>query len=367
MTGNPVTPNTASFEERALMNILLLGMGGNVTQGILKAIRASQLHCRIVGACVASSAAGLYMCDAAYISPYASDSAFLPWLRTVCLTERIDAVLSGVEEVLEILAAHRESLEEELHARFIVSGAEQLRIGNDKLETCRWLRHNNFSYPPFAVSEDADGVKLLAAKTGCRLIAKPRRSKSSHGIIRLRTEDDLRHIAGLAGYVVQEEIGTEREEYTVGCYTDKKGNFAGAIVMRRELQNGTTCKATVVRSQTIEREAAAICAAFRATGPLNIQLRLDAEARPIPFEVNVRFSGTTPMRACFGFNDVEAALREYVLNEDVSGCFSVRSGTALRYWEEIYIDADAENALNEHGGVAAMPAHGPLPQQHRTK
>lgn len=342
------------------MNILLLGVGGNVTQGILKALRASSLDCKLVGACVSSSSPGLYMCDTAYISPYAADPSFVPWLQEVCLKERIDAVFSGVEEILYVMALHRKHLEQNLQTKFIVSDMKQLRIGTDKLETCLWLQRKGFAYPRFALAEDIEGVNKLAECTNCRLIAKPRRGKGSRGLIRLRTTEDLRQIKNLCDYIIQEEIGTEHEEYTVGCYRDKGGSFISSIIMRRELFAGTTSKAIVTANPVIEQEATALCAAFNPAGPLNIQLRLDSEGRPVCFELNVRFSGSTPMRSYFGFREVEAALREYVLGDDISDCFAVRAGTAFRYWEEIYIDAEMEKMLETRGAMETMPPCGRL-------
>jgi carbamoyl-phosphate synthase large subunit len=62
------------------------------------------------------------------------------------------------------------------------------------------------------------------------------------------------------------------------------------------------------------------------------------EGRPTCFELNVRFSGTTPIRAHLGFNEVDAALRHFVLGEPVPELPRVESGTALRFWDEVYVD-----------------------------
>ena len=70
------------------------------------------------------------------------------------------------------------------------------------------------------------------------------------------------------------------------------------------------------------------------------------------FEINVRFSGTTSLRARFGFNDVEAALRHYVLGEDTVSLPRVTEGIALRYWNEVYIDPGARTALEKSGALA---------------
>ena len=85
-------------------------------------------------------------------------------------------------------------------------------------------------------------------------------------------------------------------------------------------------------------------------GSLNIQLMI-AENGPIPFEINSRFSGTTAIRANFGFNEPEMALLSYYYNENVPFPI-IRSGIALRYHEELFIDdVSAENLkLNVHKG-----------------
>ena len=50
-------------------NVLVLGVGGNVSQGIIKALRFSQLPLKIYGACISEMSTGLYMCDESYILP----------------------------------------------------------------------------------------------------------------------------------------------------------------------------------------------------------------------------------------------------------------------------------------------------------
>src|SRR5215204_4136419 len=41
-----------------LVTVLILGMGGNVSQGILKALARSNIRCRIIGACTSAGAVG---------------------------------------------------------------------------------------------------------------------------------------------------------------------------------------------------------------------------------------------------------------------------------------------------------------------
>ena len=70
-------------------------------------------------------------------------------------------------------------------------------------------------------------------------------------------------------------------------------------------------------------------------GSLNVQLML-TERGPVPFEFNARFSGTTPIRAYFGFNEPEMAIRSYFLKERIPSP-EIRNGFCIRYVEEIML------------------------------
>jgi carbamoyl-phosphate synthase large subunit len=87
-----------------------------------------------------------------------------------------------------------------------------------------------------------------------------------------------------------------------------------------------------------------------------VQLRL-VDGRPVPFELNVRFSGTTPMRVQLGFNEVEAALRHFVLGEDELPLADVEEGVVLRYWNEMYVSSEAAAELQDGGELKDPRAH----------
>jgi carbamoyl-phosphate synthase large subunit len=333
------------------INVLVLGVGGNVSQGILKAIAKSNLNCKVIGACVNSDSIGLYFCDKAYISPYAHSKEFIPWLIELCNREKVDIVFTGVEENIIKIAANLEEFNRGTRAIFKCTPYEQLKIGQDKLDTSIWLKNNGCNYPKYSTSKDTEQIAQLIEKVGFPLIAKPRRGKGSNGIVKINNQQELEEVLKLDGYIIQEYIGNEDSEYTVGCYCDKSGRLLNPIIMRRELRYGTTFKAEIVENSIITAEVQKICENFKPVGPLNIQLRMDQNNRPVCFELNVRFSGTTPMRAHFGFNDVEAMIKEYVLEQVLPEHFEIRKGTAYRYMNEIYIDDVIQNKIKEEGSI----------------
>lgn len=330
------------------LNILVLGVGGNVSQGILKALSLSKLPHRVVGACVSPLALGLYTVDRAYISPTVYDENFMDWILTVCQKEPIHAILSGVEPVLTILSRNAEKIYQETGAISIVSNETILSIANDKLATCQWLERQGFNYPRYAPSGDPAALRRLVKDCGYPMIAKLCSSKGSHGMIEIHDSNDLEYISGKTGYVVQELLGDSNAEYTVGCFCDRQGKVRGTIAMHRELLQGTTYRADVGDFPEVRAEASRIAAAFRPMGPCNIQLRM-SHGKPVCFEINMRFSGTTPMRARLGFNDVEATLRHYVLGENIEDLPLITQGIILRYWNEMYVDHKAFTALSEKG------------------
>jgi carbamoyl-phosphate synthase large subunit len=330
------------------LNVLVLGVGGNVSQGILKALKLASIPCRVIGGCVSPLSMGLYTVDQAYVSPAANDPEFFDWLIRTCKAEHVDAVLSGVEPVLNVLSAQANQLRALTGAFVVVSRPEVLAIGADKLTTYQWLRDHGRNYPSFADAADRAAVEMLASNCGYPLIAKPRRGKGSYGISPLQDRRDLDSFMGRADYVIQEYLGDDTNEFTIGCFSSRDGRVRGAIAMRRELLQGTTYRAEAGEFPEQREEAIRIVDALKPLGPCNVQLRLN-KGRSTCFEINVRFSGTASLRARFGFNDVEAALRHYVLGEETVDLPMVTQGIALRYWNEVYIDPGAKSVLEKCG------------------
>ena len=79
----------------------------------------------------------------------------------------------------------------------------------------------------------------------------------------------------------------------------------------------------------------------------------------MPFELNPRCSGTTGIRAYFGYNEPEMLLRHYVLGESLETP-QPRFGYAMRYWNEVFLEepqaglADG-SAVGRRGEIVAWP------------
>jgi carbamoyl-phosphate synthase large subunit len=82
-------------------------------------------------------------------------------------------------------------------------------------------------------------------------------------------------------------------------------------------------------------------------GPLNVQCFI-TDGEPIIFEINPRFSGTTPIRSAVGFREVDAVLRNYLFGEEVQ-LKNKRDIIAIRYLDELYAKSSTLTELEQTG------------------
>lgn len=324
---------------------LVLGVGGNVSQGIVKALRSVNMEITVIGACISKESIGLYVCDKAYVSPYANDSSFIDWYITTCNTEKIDIAFTGVEEIIDTLLKNRNYIDNSCSTKFIYPNKLSWDVGGDKYLTCDWLMKNGCNYPKFAASNNKLEVEKFLKDMSYPFIAKPRSGKGSKGVFIIHNENELKPILSYDNYVLEECIGTKEQEYTVGCYCDKNSKLMGVIIMRRTLKNGTTSMCEIVNNKFIEKEVRSIVDKIKPIGPINFQMRL-ANDRAVCFEINVRYSGTTAIRNHFGFKDIEAGIKEYLLGQDINDCFNYTFGSAMRLDDEIYFDKSLTDLFN---------------------
>lgn len=329
------------------ITVAVIGVGGNVSQSIVRALRRSLLPIRIVGLDLTPDQAGLYWCDAAWVIPRTDDPAFLPRLAPLCREEQVRVILSGAEAVLDALADQQETVECVTGAIFPMPPPELYWRARDKWTLIGWLNEAGLPAPRAALSEDREALQALRDACGFPLLAKPRRGGGSRSHFPVQDDNDLAWIAHKQGYVVEEVLRPAGGEYTVGCFSDQAGRLVEMIILRRELYQGTTYRAWVDDHPEVRAMAQTLCGILRIPGPCNLQL-LMTEGGPVCFEVNPRFSGTTGIRAAFGFNDVDALLRERLFGEPPS-LPRIREGVALRYWQELYPDEAARKALMETG------------------
>ena len=127
-----------------------------------------------------------------------------------------------------------------------------------------------------------------------------------------------------------------QNEYTCSVFKSADGTLLGPFTARRSLRGGTSWHIEVKRFPDLYELLLAVGAALSFEGSLNVQLMVGRQG-PVPFELNARFSGTTAVRAHFGFNEPALALRAFYYREELEQPV-LRDGVAMRYHEEVLID-----------------------------
>lgn len=294
------------------LRVLVLGVSGNVSIGILKALKSSDISAYILGACVQKYAAGFDFCDKALLCPYANDESFLPWLKTIVEENNINMVLSGVEEINNKLATV-ESLNN--NCQLLVPEKKYLDIFGDKLKTINWLAANDIDHPKTIDLKKDCGFSEIKSSLSLPFIIKPKIGKGSANLFIVHNEEQYIRIKNKYLYVAQELVGDTESEYTCGVYKSKFG-YTEIIVMRRLLRNGSTIMAEVVDNKVINDYCRQIAEACNTTAPFNIQLRVcNKTQKPFCFEVNMRLSGTTFIRHGFGLRTAKYGLKKCCIIE----------------------------------------------------
>lgn len=320
------------------MKVLVTGAGALLGQGIIRSLLESSLAIDVIAADPSEHAAGLYWTPHRHLIPMATSPEYLESIERLLAHERPDAVMVGTDVELALFAAHRERLEQRYATHIVVSDPRVVAIADDKFETYRFLRDHGFPYPDSVLPEAQDDIDALVARVGFPLVVKPRVGARSVGVGIVRDRTQLATaLAGRAGLVVQECVATDRDEFTAGvvCFD---GRCDASIVMRRDLRDGNTYRAFVDHYPALNETVRRMAEALRPHGPANFQFRLDGDVAKV-FEINGRFSGTTPLRMRAGFNEVEMVLRHLVLGESVRQP-DVVPMTILRHWTETIMPAE---------------------------
>jgi carbamoyl-phosphate synthase large subunit len=275
------------------MKVLVTGAGALLGQGILRSLQMSSLATETVAVDPSPLAAGLYWTTSKYLVPFASSPDYGDVIRHVIDEERPDALLVGTDVELQFYASNREELEDRYGTHVVVSRPEAVNIADDKYLTFMFMQDHGFYPPESRLPDDADE---MVKSFGFPLVVKPRVGARSVGFKVLHNRNELAQaLDSDEEVVVQEYISEEGGEFTAGTLTFDDICKA-SIIMRRDLRDGNTYRAFTVQDPHLDRQVRDMAEALGSYGPANFQFRT-TQGHVRVFEINCRFSGTTPLRA----------------------------------------------------------------------
>jgi len=321
------------------IKIGITGTGSLIGQAIIKSLQASAFSKDIVltGFDYFNNTAGSYWVKNNFILPdilkkSVSRQDWLKVLMKILKSENIKFLFIGLDFELPLFAKYKALIESETKCKIIVSDMNVIKICNDKYLTYKFLKKNGFAHPATWLWQGLNKNKL-----NFPYIVKPRIGSRSRDIFVARNKKELFNaVAAVNNPLIQELVGDPTVEYTCGIIC-LGGRIKGSIVLRRDLKNGNTENAFYAKDtpQIIYDYIHKVAEKLKPFGACNFQLRLDREGLPKIFEINARHSGTTYIRALFGFNEVEHILG-YLLGIN-TGKFTFKEGMVKRYYDELFI------------------------------
>jgi len=306
-----------------MLRVGVTGVGGGVGQSVIKALQMSSLDMAIIAIDINESSAGFYMDDI-------SERVVLPNLRRATYPSagwhnyiydgNLDCIIPGSDYDLAALSRVRDEWGA-FGCKVLVSDYDLITTCNDKYTTTQRLDYHGIAVPK---------TYSTSSSVMYPLIVKPRIGSGSRGVIKVNSKEELPEMTD--EMFVQEYL--DGKEYTCSVFVDRYGEVIGTFQLERELNNGTTYKGMVVFDHNIHKLLVEIGKSLKPRRMLNVQLRM-TERGPVPFELNCRCSGTTAIRAHFGYNEPEMLIRHYVLGENIKTP-EIKYGKAYRYWNETY-------------------------------
>jgi carbamoyl-phosphate synthase large subunit len=321
--------------------VLVSGASGIVGYGILKCLRQAPLPLQLIGTSIYSDSVASAFCDQFELAPPTDDPGYPDWLLHISRKHGAKVLFPGIEADIYRWNTFRERLSAEGFLA-VLNTPELLECTRDKW---RFYEELELMDCPYRIPSSLDSEWESASRTlGAPLLLKPRQGYASKGILRVDSQtqwEGHRHRIG-AELMVQRIIGRSDAEFTVSGFGDGSGHVTALIALRRELSSeGFTLKAESCSSEPFRRVIENLSAHFRPLGPTNFQFRME-DSQPYLLEINPRISSSVSIRCALGYNEPLMAL-EQVQHGTIPAQPVLRSGRAIRYWEDYVLLDEAQS------------------------
>lgn len=339
--------------EKPAITVLVTGIGNcGPGEGIAKALMMANAdhqyeRYHVLGADVEPKSGGLFRSRRGFLVPPARDPEYISVINEICSSNDVQIVIPGSE--IEALELSRRAAD--INAFLLAHPHKTVAVCADSWETYSLLKSSGIQVPPSYLPESVPPPDFVFPA-----IVKGRSSVGSKNVFFAHDKAEADFFAKYLSRsgvppMVQQYIGSDDAEYTTGLVTDQIGQVASLITLKRTLIAGATGTAEVVVEPRFDEMAEQVAATLELRGSLNIQFRIDDDI-PVPFEVNPRFSGSTPIRAAFGVNEVDLSIAIFFLRQKVARPLIREGFAAMRVFRELYVPRAEIDDLVEHQRTA---------------
>lgn len=317
------------------ISILVTGIGGDIGIGIIKILNEIKHHSTLVGCDMNRYPANKFDVDFFYEAPSARDNEiYLKFLKNLCNKHDIDLIIPSSEIEIKTLSKNRPNIENKI--KILINDSQIIDTFMDKLKTINFFSKNGIKHPrTYDVKEFRDQLTYP-------FLLKDKFTQGSKGVVKIEDHDDFVYFRKkYPNSIVQEIIGQNSEEFTIGVFSD--GNKAYSIAFQRELGYGSLSKfVKKVSDPKIDELAKTVAKLIDLKGSINIQVRKNDQAEYLPFEINPRLSSTLAFRHYFGFEDLKWWI-DFLYGSPIRYSPKYSKGIGIKTVSEVYFDMEDIN------------------------
>ena len=333
------------------INVLVTGAGSGVGQSIVKALKISKLNLHIISADINELNAGLYRANKGLIIPKVEKKNSLNEFIKIFRKNKIDIVFIGSEIEINFFSKYKDVIYEKSKTVISVTNQDVIKIADDKFKTIEFFKKNKLNFPKSYIINTNANLNSIFNKLKKPFILKSRFGTSGRSVFVINNKKEFFNKISLTKHpMAQEYLGKKNpffdEEYTCSIFTDKNEKLIGPFMSQRILKNGTSWVLKTFKNKRLEDLVIQIAKKTKNKGTINIQFKKHNN-KFIPFEINSRFSGTTSIRAAFGFNEPELFIKSFYLNQNLKDIM-IKKGFVFRYVEEIFLKTDKISKLKKN-------------------
>jgi len=280
--------------------VLVSGASGDIGAGVGRILLSEGVD-DIYGCDIDTDSWGACIFKTLEEVPRADSDKYLEAIKALINKYDIDVFIPSSEAEIGKISALGGDVEAKLDCLVLMADITTVCTSLNKLSTANFLQENNIDSP---WTRDSKIEMPLALPC----IFKPISGQGSKGLEVVADVARAETLFGTEGYIFQELLEPENQEYTCGVYRYKSG-LIRTIIIRRQMDGGFTSKGVVIDDKKIERYLNSIAESLNVNGAINMQLRL-TDRGPVLFEINPRFSSTVVFRHKLGFRDLLWSLEE---------------------------------------------------------
>lgn len=254
------------------------------------------------------------LCDAFRQAPLATDTEnYIRFLTGLIKEFRISHLNPLTDLEIDVINAHRDVFEQ-TGVKLCFPSAYTLHIARDKFELVKTFLGSEVEVPVSVATDKENNPD--SNMPGLPAIAKPRSGRSSEGLMRLESPEELNRVLKMPGYIVQEMI--DGPVFCVDYVRDAAGNdFA---VGRKELlrtKNGAGTTVEIIPDPELSRLASEVGRRIGVNGVINMEFILN-NGKYYLIDINPRFSAGVAFTAVTGY-DMVCAQMDIADGKEISG------------------------------------------------